>query len=80
LQPAITALEVLHQSSERLPDGTEVAYQAPELYVFHPGARQDVEQATLLSVCLVRAGERRSTWTRPLRPTFSTTGKSRAAA
>ena len=42
-----------------LPGGTEVAYQAPELYVFHPGALHDwhdVEEATLLSVCLVRAG------------------------
>jgi quercetin dioxygenase-like cupin family protein len=42
-----------------LPDGTELAYQGPELYVFHPGALHDwhdVEQATLLSVCLVRAG------------------------
>jgi quercetin dioxygenase-like cupin family protein len=42
-----------------LPDGTEVAYQAPELYVFHPGALHDwhdVEQTTLLSVCLLRAG------------------------
>ena len=42
-----------------LPDGAEVAYQAPELYVFHPGARHDwhdVEQTTLLSVCLVRSG------------------------
>jgi quercetin dioxygenase-like cupin family protein len=42
-----------------LPDGTELAYQAPELYVFHPGALHDwhdIEHATLLSVCLVRAG------------------------
>jgi quercetin dioxygenase-like cupin family protein len=42
-----------------LPGGTEVAYQAPELYVFHPGSLHDwhdVEQDTLLSVCLVRAG------------------------
>jgi quercetin dioxygenase-like cupin family protein len=42
-----------------LPDGTEVPYQAPELYVFHPGALHDwhdVEEDTLLSVCLVRAG------------------------
>ena len=42
-----------------LPGGTEIAYQAPELYVFHPGALHDwhdVEQDTLLSVCLVRAG------------------------
>jgi quercetin dioxygenase-like cupin family protein len=42
-----------------LPDGVEVAYQAPELYVFHPGALHDwhdVEQTTLLSVCLLRPG------------------------
>jgi hypothetical protein len=42
-----------------LPGGTEVAYRAPELYVFHPGALHDwhdVEQTTLLSVCLVRSG------------------------
>jgi quercetin dioxygenase-like cupin family protein len=42
-----------------LPDGTDVPYQAPELYVFHPGSLHDwhdVEEATLLSVCLVRAG------------------------
>ena len=42
-----------------LPDGGELAYQGPELYVFHPGARHDwhdVEEDTLLSVCLVRAG------------------------
>jgi quercetin dioxygenase-like cupin family protein len=42
-----------------LPDGTAVPYQAPELYVFHPGALHDwhdVEETTLLSVCLVRSG------------------------
>jgi quercetin dioxygenase-like cupin family protein len=42
-----------------LPGGAEVPYQAPELYVFHPGSLHDwhdVEEATLLSVCLVRAG------------------------
>jgi quercetin dioxygenase-like cupin family protein len=42
-----------------LPDGTELPYQAPELYVFHPGSLHDwhdVEQDTLLSVCLVRVG------------------------
>ncbi|HZA82288.1 MAG TPA: hypothetical protein VFC13_12590 [Actinomycetes bacterium] len=42
-----------------LPGGAEVAYQAPELYVFQPGSLHDwhdVEEATLLSVCLVRAG------------------------
>src|SRR5215217_6713978 len=42
-----------------LPGGTEISYEAPELYVFHPGALHDwhdVEEDTLLSVCLVRAG------------------------
>ena len=42
-----------------LPDGREITYQGPELYVFHPGSLHDwhnVEEDTLLSVCLVRAG------------------------
>ncbi len=42
-----------------LPDGREVPYEGPELYVFHPGSLHDwhdVEEDTLLSVCLVRAG------------------------
>jgi quercetin dioxygenase-like cupin family protein len=42
-----------------LPDGRELAYEGPELYVFHPGSLHDwhdVEEETLLSVCLVRAG------------------------
>jgi quercetin dioxygenase-like cupin family protein len=40
-----------------LPDGRELDYRAPELYVFHPGTLHDwhdVEEDTLLSVCLVR--------------------------
>jgi quercetin dioxygenase-like cupin family protein len=40
-----------------LPDGREVAYDGPELYVFQPGTLHDwhdVEEHTLLSVCLVR--------------------------
>jgi quercetin dioxygenase-like cupin family protein len=40
-----------------LPDGRELDYEAPELYVFLPGTLHDwhdVEQDTLLSVCLVR--------------------------
>jgi quercetin dioxygenase-like cupin family protein len=40
-----------------LPDGREVAYQGPELYVFLPGTLHDwhaIEDDTLLSVCLVR--------------------------
>jgi quercetin dioxygenase-like cupin family protein len=43
-----------------LPGGTEIPYAAPELYVFHPGALHDwhdVEEDTLLSVCLVHAGQ-----------------------
>jgi quercetin dioxygenase-like cupin family protein len=40
-----------------LPDGRELEYRAPELYVFLPGTLHDwhaVEEDTLLSVCLVR--------------------------
>ena len=40
-----------------LPDGRELHYQAPELYIFLPGTLHDwhdVEEDTLLSVCLVR--------------------------
>jgi quercetin dioxygenase-like cupin family protein len=40
-----------------LPDGRELEYSAPELYVFMPGTLhdwRDVEEDTLLSVCLVR--------------------------
>ena len=40
-----------------LPDGRELDYAAPELYVFLPGTLHDwhnVEDDTLLSVCLVR--------------------------
>jgi quercetin dioxygenase-like cupin family protein len=40
-----------------LPDGREVEYEGPELYVFQPGTLHDwhdVEEDTLLSVCLVR--------------------------
>jgi quercetin dioxygenase-like cupin family protein len=39
-----------------LPDGTEIPYQGPELYVFRPGALHDwhsIEEDTILSVCLV---------------------------
>ena len=42
-----------------LPGGTEISYEGPELYVFHPGSLHDwhdIEEDTLLSVCLVRAG------------------------
>jgi quercetin dioxygenase-like cupin family protein len=40
-----------------LPDGRELDYAAPELYVFLPGTLHDwhgVQEDTLLSVCLVR--------------------------
>jgi quercetin dioxygenase-like cupin family protein len=40
-----------------LPEGRELAYEAPELYVFLPGTLHDwhaIEEDTLLSVCLVR--------------------------
>ena len=40
-----------------LPDGRELEYEGPELYVFQPGTLHDwhdVEEDTLLSVCLVR--------------------------
>lgn len=40
-----------------LPEGRELDYAAPELYVFLPGTRHDwhgVQEDTLLSVCLVR--------------------------
>ena len=39
-----------------LPDGSEVAYDGPHLFLFQPGARHtwhDVEEETLLSICLV---------------------------
>jgi quercetin dioxygenase-like cupin family protein len=43
-----------------LPDGRELAYAGPELYVFLPGTLHDwhgVEEDTLLSVCLVRQSQ-----------------------
>jgi quercetin dioxygenase-like cupin family protein len=43
-----------------LPDGRELAYEGPELYVFLPGTLHDwheVEEDTLLSVCLVRQSD-----------------------
>lgn len=39
-----------------LPDGTELPYEGPELYVFLPDTLHDwhdIEEDTLLSVCLV---------------------------
>jgi quercetin dioxygenase-like cupin family protein len=58
--PDIAFCQVVRgQGKLGLPGGTALAYQAPELYVFHPGALHDwhdVKEDTLLSVCLVRAG------------------------
>lgn len=45
----------------RLPDGRELGYAGPELYIFHPETLHEWDQVTedtLLSVCLVRAPER----------------------
>jgi quercetin dioxygenase-like cupin family protein len=42
-----------------LPDGTAVAFEAPHLFLFQPGTRHswiDVEEETLLSICLVSTG------------------------
>ncbi len=42
-----------------LPGGSSLAYEGPELYVFLPGTLHDwhdVEEDTLLSVCLVETG------------------------
>jgi quercetin dioxygenase-like cupin family protein len=42
-----------------LPDGSDVAYAGPHLFLFQPGTRHtwhDVEEETLLSICLVSAG------------------------
>jgi quercetin dioxygenase-like cupin family protein len=39
-----------------LPDGSEVAFDGPHLFLFQPGTRHtwhDVEEETLLSICLV---------------------------
>ncbi|MQA85860.1 MAG: hypothetical protein GEV03_14865 [Streptosporangiales bacterium] len=40
-----------------LEDGTELPYEAPELYIFLPGTLHDwhaIEEDTVLSVCLVQ--------------------------
>lgn len=42
-----------------LPDDKEVEFRGPELYIFHPGSYHDwhdIEEDTLLSVCLVKQG------------------------
>jgi quercetin dioxygenase-like cupin family protein len=41
-----------------LPDGTELIYEGPELYAFLPNTLHDwhdIEEDTLLSVCLIRS-------------------------
>jgi quercetin dioxygenase-like cupin family protein len=46
-----------------LPDGRELAYEGPELYVFLPNTLHDwheIERDTLLSVCLVDDAQRAS--------------------
>jgi hypothetical protein len=43
-----------------LPDGTEVAYDGPHLFLFQPRTHHtwhDVEEETLLSICLVSGPE-----------------------
>jgi quercetin dioxygenase-like cupin family protein len=42
-----------------MPGDREIEYRGPELYIFHPGSLHDwhdVEEDTLLSVCLIRRG------------------------
>jgi quercetin dioxygenase-like cupin family protein len=42
-----------------LPGDREIAYEGPELFIFHPGSYHDwhsIEEDTLLSVCLVSTG------------------------
>ncbi|MGH8874998.1 MAG: hypothetical protein ACRDVM_07090 [Acidimicrobiia bacterium] len=56
--PAVAFCQVVRGRGKLgMPDGTELAYQGPELYVFLPDTLHDwhdIEQDTLLSVCLVR--------------------------
>ena len=43
-----------------LPEGKEILYEGPELYVFHPGTLHDwhdIEDDTLLAVCQVREAD-----------------------
>jgi quercetin dioxygenase-like cupin family protein len=45
----------------RLPDGSELTYEGPELYLFEPGTLHEWDQITadtLLAVCLVREPDR----------------------
>ena len=42
-----------------LPDGTELSYEGPELFIFLPGTEHDwhaITEDTILSVCLVKQG------------------------
>ncbi|HSK91049.1 MAG TPA: hypothetical protein VK875_07040 [Euzebyales bacterium] len=58
--PDIAFCQIVEGSGTlRLPDGRELAYEGPELYVFHPHTLHewvDVTSDTLLSVCLVSRG------------------------
>lgn len=55
--PEVAFCQVVHGTGKLgLPDGTELAYQGPELYVFRPHTLHDwhdIEIDTVLSVCLV---------------------------
>lgn len=55
--PDLAFCQVIHgRGVLRLPDGTELTYEGPELYVFHPGTWHEwdgITEDTLLSNCLV---------------------------
>jgi quercetin dioxygenase-like cupin family protein len=57
--PDIAFCQIVYGRGELgLPDGTELRYEGPELYVFMPDTLHDwhdVEEDTLLSVCLIEA-------------------------
>ncbi|MTV26275.1 hypothetical protein FTX61_12760 [Nitriliruptoraceae bacterium ZYF776] len=61
--PDLAFCQVIHgRGLLRLPDGTELAYEGPELFVFHPGSLHEwdrIEEDTLLSNCLVRSPQQR---------------------
>lgn len=62
--PDVAFCQIVHGRGKLgLPDGRELSYEGPELYVFLPGSLHDwhdVEEDTLLSVSLVRQGGRPS--------------------
>jgi quercetin dioxygenase-like cupin family protein len=55
--PDLAFCQIVHgRGVLRFPDGEDLRYEGPELYVFQPGTLHewtDIEQDTLLSVCLV---------------------------